>query len=71
MLPRQNLMLIDGLVLRHYSVLPLLHTSCTESKRICKVGYLGSLLIVDQFFVTTQHLCCCTVVAQNQKNFVM
>ena len=71
MLHRQNLMLIEGLVLRHYLVLPLLHTSCTESKRLCNVDYLESRLIVDQFFVTTQYLCCCTVLAQNQKNFVM
>jgi len=28
----ENLMLIDGLVHRHYSVLLLLHSSCTESK---------------------------------------
>ena len=29
---RKNLMLIDGLVYRHYLVLLLLHSSCTESK---------------------------------------
>jgi len=30
----QTSMLIDGLVLRHYSVLPSLHSSCTESRRL-------------------------------------
>ena len=48
-------MLIGGLLLRDCSLFSLLHHSCTESKRLCNEGDLGSLLIVVEFVVTT---CC-------------